>query len=45
MDLSERFPDTSAGLSSRVGREIREHERMSTRLANAYAPPLAHGAA
>ncbi len=38
--LSERFPDLSLSLSSKVAPEIREYERMSTTVCNAYVQPL-----
>ncbi|MBJ3775646.1 hydantoinase/oxoprolinase family protein [Acuticoccus mangrovi] len=38
--LAARFPDLAISLSSRVAREIREYERMSTTSANAYVQPL-----
>ena len=38
--LSERFPDLSLSLSSEVAPEIREYERMSTTVCNAYVQPL-----
>ncbi|GAB4431471.1 MAG: hydantoinase/oxoprolinase family protein [Chloroflexi bacterium OHK40] len=39
--LRERFPDLALSLSSEVAPEIREYERMSTTVANAYVQPLA----
>ena len=38
--LENRFPDMSISVSSRVAREMREFERMSTVAANAYVQPL-----
>jgi N-methylhydantoinase A len=38
--LERRFPDLAVSLSSRVAREIREYERMTTTTANAYVQPL-----
>ena len=39
--LSERFPELSFAISSEVAPEIREFERISTTVANAYLMPLA----
>ena len=39
--LAERFPDLAVTLSCEVAREIREYERCSTAVANAYVQPLA----
>jgi N-methylhydantoinase A len=39
--LAELMPDVPISLSSRVGGEIREYERMSTTTANAFVRPLA----
>ncbi len=39
--IADRMPDVAVSLSSRVAREIREFERMSTTVANAYVQPLA----
>ena len=39
--LSERFPELSFAISSEVAPEIREYERISTTVANAYLMPLA----
>ena len=39
--VSDRLPGVPVSLSSRVAREIREFERMSTTVANAYVQPLA----
>jgi len=38
--LGRAFPDRSISLSSRIAREIREYERMSTVAANAYVQPI-----
>ena len=38
--LQEELPDVSISLSSLVAPEIREYERMSTTIANAYVKPL-----
>ena len=38
--IRKRFPDAAVSLSSAVAREIREFERMSTTVANAYVQPL-----
>ncbi len=38
--IASNHPDLSVSLSSRVAREIREFERMSTTVANAYVQPL-----
>ena len=38
--LTERFPKASISLSSTVAPEIREYERMSTTICNAYVQPL-----
>ena len=38
--LSEHFPQVTVALSSEVAPEIREYERMSTTVANAYVQPL-----
>ena len=38
--LREEFPDLHISLSSRVNPEIREYERTSTTVANAYVQPL-----
>jgi N-methylhydantoinase A len=38
--LRRRLPGVSISISSRVAREIREYERMSTTVANAYVQPL-----
>lgn len=38
--LSRAFPGKSISISSRVAREIREYERMSTVAANAYVQPI-----
>jgi N-methylhydantoinase A len=38
--LRERFPELSISLSSGIAREMREYERMSTTVANAYVQPL-----
>ena len=38
--LRKEFPDLSISLSSRVNPEIREYERTSTTVANAYVQPL-----
>ncbi|MBC8077678.1 MAG: hydantoinase/oxoprolinase family protein [Chloroflexales bacterium] len=38
--LRARFPQVSVSLSSEVAPEIREYERMSTTVANAYVQPL-----
>ena len=39
--IADRMPGVAVSLSSRVAREIREFERMSTTVANAYVQPLA----
>jgi len=39
--LATRFPQLACSLSSEVAPEIREYERMSTTVANAYVQPLA----
>jgi N-methylhydantoinase A len=39
--LRERFPGLAIALSSEVAPEIREYERMSTTVANAYVQPMA----
>jgi N-methylhydantoinase A len=39
--LAERFPELAVTLSCVVAREIREYERCSTAVANAYVQPLA----
>ena len=39
--LAERFPDLSFAISAEVAPEIREFERISTTVANAYLMPLA----
>jgi N-methylhydantoinase A len=39
--LRQRFPSLALALSSEVAPEIREYERMSTTVANAYVQPLA----
>ena len=39
--LGPRFPDLPISLSSRVAAEVREYERMSTTVANAYVRPMA----
>jgi N-methylhydantoinase A len=39
--LAARLPDLPISLSSRVAAEVREYERMSTAVANAYVQPLA----
>ena len=38
--LAEHFPDVSVSLSSEVAPEIREYERMSSTVCNAYVQPL-----
>jgi N-methylhydantoinase A len=38
--LKSCFPDLSVSISSQVAREIREYERISTTVANAYVQPL-----
>ena len=38
--LAERLPDVSVSISSEVAPQIREYERMSTTVANAYVQPL-----
>ena len=38
--LAERAPEISVSLSSRVSAKIREYERVSTTLANAYVKPI-----
>jgi len=38
--IEARFPDLSVSTSSHVAREIREYERVSTTVANAYVKPL-----
>jgi N-methylhydantoinase A len=38
--LRERFPNVSVSISSEVAPQIREYERMSTTVANAYVQPL-----
>jgi N-methylhydantoinase A len=38
--LQERYPGLFVSISSRVAREIREYERASTTVANAYVQPL-----
>jgi N-methylhydantoinase A len=38
--LRERLPDVAVSLSSGIAREIREYERMSTTVGNAYVQPL-----
>ena len=38
--VGDRLPGVGVSLSSRVAREIREFERMSTTVANAYVQPL-----
>ena len=38
--LSENLPDVSVSISSEVAPEIREYERMSTTVSNAYVQPL-----
>ncbi|MFY0611346.1 MAG: hydantoinase/oxoprolinase family protein [Hyphomicrobiaceae bacterium] len=38
--LAERFPQSRVSLSSEIAREIREYERTSTTVANAYVQPL-----
>src|SRR5688572_27855930 len=38
--LRERFPELAVSISSGIAREIREYERMSTTVANAYVQPL-----
>jgi N-methylhydantoinase A len=40
--LAKALPDVSVCISSEVAPEIREFERMSTTVANAYVQPLAH---
>jgi N-methylhydantoinase A len=39
--LAKRLPDVAISISSGVAPEIREYERMSTTVANAYVQPLA----
>ena len=39
-ELRERHPRISASASARVAREVREYERTSTTVANAYVQPL-----
>lgn len=39
-ELSRKWPGISVSISSRVAREMREYERMSTTAANAYVRPL-----
>ena len=41
--LAEHWPEASVSLSSQVAPEIREYERMSTTVCNAYVQPLTHG--
>ena len=38
--IRKRFPQLSVSISSDIAREIREYERMSTTVANAYVQPL-----
>jgi N-methylhydantoinase A len=38
--IRERFPNLAVSISSGIAREIREFERMSTTVANAYVQPL-----
>ena len=38
--IRERFPNIAVSISSGIAREIREYERMSTTVANAYVQPL-----
>jgi len=38
--LRDRYPQISVSISSKVAREIREYERTSTTVANAYVQPL-----
>lgn len=38
--IRQRFPDMAVSISSGIAREIREYERMSTTVANAYVQPL-----
>jgi N-methylhydantoinase A len=38
--IARRLPELSVCISSRIAREIREYERMSTTVANAYVQPL-----
>lgn len=38
--LEETVPDVSVSISSGIARELREYERMSTTVANAYVQPL-----
>lgn len=40
--LVEHLPEISVSLSAQVAPEIREYERMSTTVANAYVQPLTH---
>lgn len=40
--LRERMPGVTVSLSSEVAPEIREYERMSTTVGNAYVQPVAH---
>jgi N-methylhydantoinase A len=41
--IAERFPDLAVSLSSEVAPQIREYERSSTTVANAFIKPLASG--
>ena len=38
--VRERFPQLAVSISSGIARELREYERMSTTVANAYVQPL-----
>ena len=38
--IRQRFPNLAISISSGIAREIREYERMSTTVANAYVQPL-----
>src|SRR5687767_14968053 len=38
--ITKRFPKLAVSVSSAIAREIREYERMSTTVANAYVQPL-----
>src|SRR3954465_14136229 len=38
--IKKRFPQLAVSISSGIAREIREYERMSTTVANAYVQPL-----
>jgi N-methylhydantoinase A len=38
--IRQRFPNLAVSISSGIAREIREYERMSTTVANAYVQPL-----